>query len=50
MGVRVIRTGEDERVVAIERLVDQDDASVEESAVPVEAAPEEEPEADDGDE
>ena len=49
-GVRVIRTGEDERVVAIERLVDQDDASVEESAVPVEAAPEEEPEGDDGDE
>ncbi len=49
-GVRVIRTGEDERVVAIERLVDQDDASVEEAAVPVEAAPEEEPEADDGEE
>ncbi|MBK7824905.1 DNA gyrase subunit A [Nannocystis sp.] len=50
MGVRVIRTGEDERVVAIERLVDQDDANVEEAVVPVEAAPEEEPEADDGDE
>jgi DNA gyrase subunit A len=28
-GVRVIRTGEDERVVAIERLVDQDDEDVE---------------------
>ena len=50
MGVRVIRTGEDERVVAIERLVDQDDANVEEAVVPVEAAPEDEPEADDGDE
>ena len=50
MGVRVIRTGEDERVVAIERLVDQDDASVEEAVVPVEAPPEDEPEANDGDE
>ena len=39
MGVRVIRTGEDERVVAIERLVDQDDAGDGEAAVPLETVP-----------
>ena len=57
MGVRVIRTVEDERVVAIERLVDQDDASVEEAAPPLEQVPEDlaegagedETESDDGD-
>ena len=40
-GVRVIRTHEEERVVAIERLVDQDDASAVESASPIESDPEE---------
>ena len=57
MGVRVIRTVEDERVVAIERLVDQDDAAVEEAAPPLEQIPEDlaegagedETEGDDGD-
>jgi DNA gyrase subunit A len=39
-GVRVIRTQEEERVVAIERLVDQDDASAVESSSPVESDPE----------
>jgi DNA gyrase subunit A len=58
MGVRVIRTVEDERVVAIERLVDQDDASVVAEAAPplervpedlAESAAEDETEGDDGD-
>ena len=40
-GVRVIRTHEEERVVAIERLVDQDDASAVESASPIESDPDE---------
>ncbi|MBL9106601.1 MAG: DNA gyrase subunit A [Myxococcales bacterium] len=56
-GVRVIRTGEDERVVAIERLVDQDDAEDDATAAadpsPADAEPEDaadaEPDADDGD-
>jgi DNA gyrase subunit A len=50
-GVRVIRTGEDERVVAIERLVDQDDASgVDEVETAAPAASVADAEAPEGDE
>ena len=54
-GVRIIRTGEDERVVAIERIVDREDdageaAELAEGAEPAEVVGADEPASEDSDE